>query len=76
MPHLAPFERHRRVPGERWFKLIGVVGNDGTPFPIGTGRDVTMSATGRLYRFANDVSWAYWNNWGKVMLTIERVTQT
>ncbi len=70
---LRRFEPRRRVPGERWFCLIGAVGRDGRPFQIGTGREwvVPPGEAGELLCFANDVPSAYWNNFGAVRLTIE-----
>lgn len=71
---LRRFESRRRMPGERWFCLIGAVGRGGTPFRIGTGRewDVPSQEEGELLCFANDVPSAYWNNFGAVRLIVER----
>ena len=67
-------ERLRRVPGERWFTLIGSIGRDGRElFPIGADRAYSPRTSGNLFCFANDVRIAYWNNHGTIMLTVMRV---
>jgi hypothetical protein len=46
-----------------------------TDFLIGTKRtDYPPPRSGRLFRFANDAWFAYWNNWGSLVLTIFRRT--
>ena len=71
---LRRFERRRRAPDEHWFCLTGAIGADGVPFRIGTRSEyrVPPGVSGELSCFANDVSRAYWNNWGAVQLRIER----
>lgn len=67
--YLRPFRR--RVPGERWFKLIGCVGQDESRcFAIGKASTLVAPASGRLYCFANDAPSAYWNNEGELTLTV------
>jgi hypothetical protein len=67
-------EKNRRMPAERWFCLVGCVGERGTPFRIGAGLDwpVPAGASGILLCFANDVPYAYWNNRGALTLTVTR----
>jgi hypothetical protein len=67
-------ERSRRVPTANWFALIGTLnGRDDTAFVIGRQLEYTADASARLVCFANDVPWAYWNNFGSVTLTITRL---
>ena len=64
----------RRDRSEPWFALIGAQGHDlSTRFAIGAGSEFQPRQTGELTCFANDVSFFYWNNRGKISLTIERV---
>jgi hypothetical protein len=61
-----------RVPNERYFTLIGAFDrNSATTFPIRTGTTILAPRSGMLTCFANDVSWAYWNNSGEVELTVQ-----
>lgn len=63
----------RRAPRERWFMLVGSVGRDGgAPFRIGREAPCRPTATGRLFCFANDVAFMYFNNHGSVELTVTR----
>jgi hypothetical protein len=66
----------------RYFRLMGrVVPADATPstdvpaatFPIGTNLRRVFHEAGRIFVFCNDKGGFYWNNWGSVMLTVERV---
>jgi hypothetical protein len=67
-------ERWRRAPREPWFALIGSIGRDPAAlFPIGRGLEISAAKSGRLFCFANDVSFMYWNNSGSVELTVERI---
>ncbi len=64
----------RRDPPEPWFALIGAHAHDlSTQFAIGAGSECQPRHTGELTCFANDVPFFYWNNWGEISLTIERV---
>ncbi len=70
--YLKPFARWRRAPGAPWFALIGAIGrNLSHTFVIGQRNSLAMPATGRLFVFANDVPWAYFNNSGLIDLSIE-----
>jgi len=67
-----PFEGLRRVPGANWFAPIGCVEKSlAHHFVVGRGGTFTAPATGRLYFFANDVSFMHWNNKGHVDVVIE-----
>lgn len=70
-PYLAPLSGFRRLPREPWFALCGALDRDEeTAFRIGTLCDWTAPAEGRLFVFANDVPWAYFNNKGEIDLSI------
>ena len=62
----------RRVPEERLFTLIGSIDQKVPYFGIGVEARIAPASTGTLYCFANDASFAYWNNWGEIQLTITR----
>ncbi|MFZ0257361.1 MAG: hypothetical protein WAN46_17370 [Gammaproteobacteria bacterium] len=65
------FLRHRP---SNFFALIGCL--DRRPdqqFFVGKHCNYKPEVPGRLFCFANDVSGFYWNNWGKVDLTIKRL---
>jgi hypothetical protein len=66
-------EPFRRYPSANWFHLIGTVGDDESGhFPIGKGCTQTMTSTGELCLFANDLDRFYGNNFGKLVVTISR----
>jgi hypothetical protein len=73
-PIVKLFERFRRIPDARYFKLIGTIGKStGASVEIGvklTG--FTPAKSDRLYCFANDVRWMYWNNRGAIELTVTK----
>ncbi|MBK8950380.1 MAG: hypothetical protein IPM68_16460 [Flavobacteriales bacterium] len=58
------------APYTPWFSLIGRVGGDGDPFPIGTDRVWTAPASGVLSACANDVPGFAFNNRGPLVLLI------
>jgi hypothetical protein len=63
----------RRLPTAPWFALCGAVPACGAgPFLIGANARLRLPA-GRMLCFANDVPGFYWNNFGAVTLTVERV---
>jgi hypothetical protein len=71
---LRPWEIFRRVPKAKWFELIGTIGRS-TRHPIVIGSkllDFLPAYPGRLYLFANDVPWMYWNNKGTIAVRITR----
>jgi hypothetical protein len=62
----------RRVPGARWFMLMGTVDRDTSLLKaIGPGATITFPKSGKLSCFANDVWLMYFNNRGSVMLTVD-----
>jgi hypothetical protein len=68
------YESKRRAPAEPWFCLMGALAEDDTrSFRIGAGRDWSPTEAGELLCFANDVPFAYWNNFGSIELTIQRL---
>lgn len=70
--YLAPFNRLRRAPKARWFALIGCVERSSDHcFAITNGARIPAPASGRLYLFANDAQWFYWNNHGKLSVSVE-----
>jgi hypothetical protein len=79
MQHL--FAWARRVREANWFELCGAISHPGQPGRTGVppepfyfriGREVEIKApySGYLYCFANDASWAYWNNQGSLRVEI------
>jgi hypothetical protein len=75
-------EGSRRVPEANWFALIVAVGEDertacnvfGNRANLVEGVDWTAPVDGELCCFANDHRVAYWNNSGKIELTVSRRT--
>ena len=63
----------RRIPGARWFMLMGTVDRDTSLLKaIGSGpTPITFPKSGKLSCFANDVWTMYFNNRGSVMLTVD-----
>jgi hypothetical protein len=72
---LRAFERFRRRPDDKWFALIGAVGEDeSTTFLIGSSNPRFKPVkTGELTCYANDAPWAYGNNKGSIQLTVVRL---
>jgi len=71
---MRPWECLRRIPGAKWLELIGAIGRSPkSAFVIGQGlSDLPILFPGRLYFFANDLRWMYWNNGGLIPLRITR----
>lgn len=73
--------RFRRQPTSDWFSLIGCIGNsEDRCFDIGnvlkTSNNTAIikaNETGTLYCYANDVSFAYGNNSGYILISIEKI---
>jgi WD40 repeat protein len=64
-------ERLRRMPGSRWFALIGALDRRrDTQFLIGAGMRYTATDDGELTCFANDLRGFYFNNRGGITLTV------
>ena len=71
---IRPWETFRRVPHARWFQLICTTGKSiSSPVIVGSQfRYFLPPFPGRLYLFANDVPWMYWNNRGMIAVRITR----
>lgn len=70
-----PLECGRRLPRVDWFVLCGEVGDRKELFPIGERkfpRNHRFESQGTLFLFANDHPLFYWNNCGKMYVTIYR----
>jgi hypothetical protein len=75
IPLLQHYSWARRNSQYNWFALVGSIEmGPSTEFLIGTQLlDYPPVRSGRLFCFANDAWFAYWNNWGSLVLTIRRV---
>lgn len=81
--HDAEFLFTKRVHGANWFELVGTIAN-GTPgqhkgladetFVIGSARSHKVHRSGYLYCFANDAWQMYFNNTGRITLTVTRIS--
>lgn len=72
-PLMRLVERWRRLPHAPWFALIGGIADvEDSLFAIGSSVDYSPPRSGELRCFANDVSWAYFNNHGSITLTVTR----
>jgi hypothetical protein len=72
---LRPLGHLRRCPQAAWFQLIGCV--DRQPrftFPLGRSGTFTAPASGRLWLYANDAPFAYWNNRGQLRFQLQPAT--
>jgi hypothetical protein len=70
-PSLDIFSFLKRRRSAQWFQLIGSV--DKKPnyiIDLGTNGVFTAPASGRLWVYANDASWFYFNNHGSIELHI------
>jgi len=67
-------EIFRRVPKASWLQLIGTIGRSlRSPVIIGSQfLEFLPPSPGRLYLFANDIPWMYWNNRGMIAVRITR----
>ncbi len=68
-----PLKRLCRLPGRNYFVLAGCIGRDlATVFAVLDYREIDFlpARGGRLWVFANDVPGFYFNNFGKLRLTI------
>jgi len=69
---MKPFEGMRRAPKAPWFALIGCVERSkANCFVVGREVELAAPTAGRLYFFANDVSFMNWNNKGHVEVVVE-----
>jgi len=73
-PLIKVWESLRRVPDENWFMLIGTVGRSAkSPIVVGCQlMDLSLPFPVRLYFFANDLLWIYWNNKGAIHVRVTR----
>jgi hypothetical protein len=72
---IAGMEPFRRFPKAKWFHLIGCIGDsDAHCFAIGKSATIKAPATGELCLFANDLKRFYGNNFGKLVVTVKRVS--
>lgn len=69
------YEENLRTRKENWFALVGCIGQTSeTAFLIGEEWEDVAQAFGELCCYANDLNNMYWNNWGKLTLTIKEIT--
>jgi hypothetical protein len=71
---IRPWESLRRIPEANWFSLIGAIGKSTRP-SIAIGSQLigfSPPYPGRLYFFANDLPWMYWNNKGVIAVRVTR----
>lgn len=72
---IAGMEPFRRVSDADWFCLCGSIGDtDDTAFKIGKSNTVKPASSGELCLFANDLNRFYGNNFGKLVVTVTRVS--
>jgi hypothetical protein len=64
----------KRTPSAKWFQLVGVVNKD-ISYTINLGvKGVFVSPeNGRLWVYANDANFAYFNNFGCIELEVKKV---
>jgi hypothetical protein len=72
---IRSLESLRRIPEARWLELIGAIGcSTKSAIRIGQGlSNLLVLFSGRLYFFANDLPWMYWNNKGMLAVRITRL---
>jgi hypothetical protein len=64
----------KRNPKSKWFQLIGVISTDlNYTIALGTNYPFTAKKSGRLWVYANDADFAYFNNHGEIDLIIKEV---
>jgi hypothetical protein len=64
----------KRNPKSKWFQLVGVINTDlNHSIPLGTKHTFMAQENGRLWVYANDSDFAYFNNHGEIDLIIEEV---
>jgi hypothetical protein len=69
------WERFRRIPTADWLELIGTIGKS-TDSAFIMGKKLigfSPSISGRLYCFANDLRFMYWNNSGSIKAIVSRI---
>ncbi len=66
------YNRLKRVGDAKWFELIGSLDKVNF-YRIGKKNNITFQEAGKLSLFANDAPGFYWNNSGKIIVTIIRI---
>lgn len=66
-------QRKKISPEDNWLALMGSINMEGH-FLIGKNERVTMPKDGSLYCFANDWESKLHNNWGRIKITITRLS--
>jgi hypothetical protein len=64
-----------RLRGVNYFCLCGLLENDNTPLMFKIGKELPayeITSEGKLYYFANDFNFAYWNNKGVIQVDVTR----
>ena len=73
--NIPPIRWLRQFKGSDWFTLIGSIDKKKDSFFfIGNRLDYVPDLTGELFTFANDAPWFYWNNHGRLRLTVTRLS--
>lgn len=68
------FNNKKRSKENLWFALMGNIDKSPSYFLIGSSlKQFPIPSSGTLYCFANDANRFYWNNCGKLNLTIKRI---
>lgn len=70
--YMQRFDSRKRAQEYNWFALMGSL-DQSTYFFIGKNKTITFEKNGELYCFANDANGFYWNNSGKITLTVKRM---
>ena len=72
---MRPWDAFRRVPEAKWLQLIGTIGRSiKARIIVGPSlTDFLPPFPGRLYFFANDLRWMYWNNKGMLAVRVTRI---
>lgn len=62
------------LPVQNWFVLCGAIDRPGvSTFVIGRVCTRLIDRGGKLILFANDATFAYWNNFGKIWVLVTRI---
>ena len=69
---LKPFEFMRRASNAPWFALMASV-NRSEPTLVGRECEFEADRCGRLELFANDLPFMYWNNSGRITVSVELI---
>lgn len=67
----------KRCRSAQWFQLVAAVDQKASQsIVLGRSGQFIAPASGRLWAYANDAAFAYWNNKGSVALTINATRST